>query len=194
VRLDRPNVQAAAPAVLLVGVIDTCRAGAPAVHRNIITHPKGSEMNQDLRQKGQKLRREVLGDAYVDAAEKKTTDFNRPFQELIAEYVWGTLWSRKGLDRRTRALINIAMLTAMGRVEEVKLYLKAAPNVGVTQDDVREVLLQTAIYCGIPAALDSFRIAQEIYAEAPGQAPKAKGKGKKDKSKAKRKGSGKRKK
>jgi len=147
-------------------------------------------MNKDLYEKGQKLRREVLGDAYVDAAAKKTTDFNRPFQELIAQYVWGTLWSREGLDRRTRALINIAMLTAMGRVEEVKLYLKAAPNVGVTQDDVREVLMQTAIYCGIPAALDSFRIAQEIYAEAPAEAPKVKGKGKKDKAKKGRKEKG----
>jgi 4-carboxymuconolactone decarboxylase len=138
-------------------------------------------MNKDLYEKGQKLRRHVLGDAYVDAAQKKTTDFNRPFQELVTEYVWGTLWSRDGLDKRTRALINIAMLTAMGRIEEVKLYLKAAPNVGVTQDDVREVLMQTAIYCGIPAALDSFRVAQEIYADAPPAKPK-KAKGGKKKS------------
>lgn len=139
-------------------------------------------MNKDLYEKGQKLRRRVLGDAYVDAAQKKTTDFNRPFQELVTEYVWGTLWSREGLDKRTRALINIAMLTAMGRIEEVKLYLKAAPNVGVTRDDVREVLMQTAIYCGIPAALDSFRVAQELYADAPTEkAKQAKG-GRKKKS------------
>lgn len=133
-------------------------------------------MGKELYEKGLKLRRKVLGDEYVDAAVKRTTDFNRPFQELVTEYVWGTLWSREGLDKRTRALINIAMLTAMGRIEEVKLYLKAAPNVGVTQDDVREVLMQTAIYCGIPAALDSFRVAQEIYGHAPAQAPKKKGK------------------
>lgn len=120
-------------------------------------------MNKELYEKGQQVRREVLGDAYVDAAAKTTTDFNRPFQELIAEYVWGTLWSRPGLDRRTRALINLGVLTAMGRTEEVKIYLSAAQNIGVTRDDVREVLMQTAIYCGIPAALDSFRVAQKFF-------------------------------
>jgi len=121
-------------------------------------------MNRELYEKGQKIRREVLGDAYVDAAAKSTTDFNRPFQELIAEYVWGTLWSRPGLDRRTRALINLGVLTALGRTEEIKIYLRAAPNVGVSEEDVREVLMQTAVYCGIPAALDSFRVAQEHFA------------------------------
>lgn len=122
-------------------------------------------MNKELYEHGQKLRREILGDAYVDNAAKTTTDFNRPFQELIAEYVWGTLWDRKGLDRRTRALINLGVLTAMGRTEEIKIYLNAAPNVGVSRDDVREVFMQTAIYCGIPAALDSFRVAQQVFNE-----------------------------
>jgi 4-carboxymuconolactone decarboxylase len=79
--------------------------------------------------------------------------------------VWGTLWSRPGLDRRTRALINLGVLTAMGRTEEVKIYLGAAPNIGVSRDDVREVLMQTAVYCGIPAALDSFRVAQQVFNE-----------------------------
>lgn len=122
-------------------------------------------MSNERYEQGQKIRREVLGDEYVDRAAKTTTEFNRPFQELIAEFVWGTLWSRPGLDRRTRALINIGMLTAMGRTEEVKIYLRAAPNIGVTQDDVREVLMQTAVYCGIPAALDSFRVTQQIFDE-----------------------------
>ena len=122
-------------------------------------------MNKELYEKGQKVRREVLGDKYVDAAAKTTTDFNRPFQELIAEYVWGTLWSRPGLDRRTRALLNLGVLTAMGRTEEVKIYLVAAQNVGVSREDVQEVLMQTAIYCGIPAALDSFRVAQQVFNE-----------------------------
>lgn len=122
-------------------------------------------MNKALYEQGQKVRREVLGNEYVDNAAKNTTDFNRPFQELINEYVWGTLWSREGLDRRTRALINIGMLTALGRTEEVKIYLRAAPNIGVTREDVREVLMQTAIYCGIPAALDSFRIAEQMFKE-----------------------------
>lgn len=116
-------------------------------------------------EKGQAIRREVLGDDYVDAAARTTTDFNRPFQELIAEYVWGTLWARPGIDRRTRAMINLGMLTALGRTEEVKIYLRAAPNIGLTREDVREVLMQAAIYCGIPAALDSFRAAQDVFNE-----------------------------
>lgn len=124
-------------------------------------------MSSERYEKGQALRRRILGDEYVDAAAKKTTDFNRPFQELIAEYVWGTLWSRPGLDHRTRALINLGMLTAMGRTEEVKIYLRAAKNVGVSQDDVREVFMQAAVYCGIPAALDSFRVAEALFAEDP---------------------------
>jgi 4-carboxymuconolactone decarboxylase len=122
-------------------------------------------VNNERYEKGQAIRREVLGDEYVDAAARTTTDFNRPFQELIAEYVWGTLWARPGIDRRTRAMINIAMLTALGRTEEVKIYLKAGPNIGLTREDVREVLMQTAIYCGIPAALDSFRAAQAVFDE-----------------------------
>ena len=126
-------------------------------------------MDKERFEKGQKLRREVLGDQYVDAAAKNTTDFNRPFQEFITENVWGNIWSRPGLDRRTRALINIGMLTAMGRTEEVKIYLRSAPNIGVTREDVREVLMQTAIYCGVPAALDSFRAAQEIFRDQDAQ-------------------------
>jgi 4-carboxymuconolactone decarboxylase len=122
-------------------------------------------MSKELYDKGQQLRRQILGDQYVDAAAKNTTEFNRPFQELIAEYVWGTLWSRPGLDHRTRALINLGMLTAMGRTEEVKIYLRAAANVGVSKEDVREVFMQAAVYCGIPAALDSFRVAEAVFAE-----------------------------
>lgn len=122
-------------------------------------------MSNDRYEKGQALRRHILGDQYVDAAAKNTTEFNKPFQELIAEYVWGTLWSRPGLDHRTRALINLGMLTAMGRTEEVKIYLRAAGNVGVSREDVREVFMQAAIYCGIPAALDSFRVAEAVFAE-----------------------------
>jgi len=126
-------------------------------------------MDKERYERGQKLRRKVLGDAYVDAAAKNTTDFNRPFQEFIAENVWGNIWSRPGLDQRTRALINIGMLTAMGCTEEVKIYLRAAPNLGVTREDVGEVLLQTAVYCGVPAALNSYRAAQEIFKEQDGQ-------------------------
>ncbi len=124
----------------------------------------------ELYEKGQLLRRKVLGDNYVNEAASKTTEFNQPFQELIAEYVWGTLWSRPGLDHRTRALINLGMLTAAGRTEEVKIYLRAAENIGVTREDIREVFMQAAVYCGIPAALDSFRVAQQVFDELDGKA------------------------
>lgn len=122
-------------------------------------------MDMERYERGEKLRREVLGDRYVDDAARNTSDFNRPFQELITEYVWGTLWSRPGLDYRTRALINLGVLTALGRTEEIRIYLRAAPNIGVSREDVQEVLIQTAIYCGIPAALDSFRVAEKTFEE-----------------------------
>jgi len=122
-------------------------------------------MDKKTFDKGVEVRTAVLGKQYVENALKNVDDFNRPFQEFIAENVWGNIWSRPGLDRRTRALINIGMLTAMGRTEEVRIYLRAAPNIGVTREDVREVLMQTAIYCGVPAALDSFRTAQEVFRE-----------------------------
>src|SRR4026208_718531 len=94
-------------------------------------------MDKERYTQGQKLRREVLGDRYVDAAARNTTDFPRPFQEFITENVWGNIWSRPGLDRRTRALINIGMLTAMGRTEEAKIHLRAAPNIGATREHAR---------------------------------------------------------
>lgn len=126
-------------------------------------------MDSERYERGRKLRREVLGDQYVEQAARNTNDFNRPFQELVTDYVWGTLWSRPGLDHRTRALINLGMLTALGRTEEIRIYLRAAPNIGLSRDDVREVLMQTAIYCGIPAALDSFRVAQQVFDEVDGK-------------------------
>ncbi len=115
--------------------------------------------------KGLKIRRAVLGRKYVDASIKAADDFNRPFQELVTEYCWGAVWGRPGLSRKTRSLINLAMLTALNRPHEVKLHIKGALNNGVTKDEIREVLLQTAIYCGVPASLDSFRIAREVFAE-----------------------------
>ncbi len=115
--------------------------------------------------KGLKIRRAVLGRKYVDASIKAADDFNRPFQELVTEYCWGAVWGRPGLSRKTRSLINLAMLTALNRPHEVKLHIKGALNNGVTKDEIREVLLQTAIYCGVPASLDSFRIAREVFTE-----------------------------
>ena len=110
---------------------------------------------------GMKVRREVLGDEHVDRAEAARTAFNSDFQDLLTRYAWGEIWTRPGLDRRTRSLITIAMLVALNRPEELALHLRAARNNGVTADEVKEVLLQSAIYCGIPAANSAFKLAQE---------------------------------
>jgi len=115
-----------------------------------------------LYEEGLRVRREVLGAEYVDKAVASATDFNREFQELVTEYCWGKVWTRPGLDRKTRSLINIAMLTALNRPHEVALHVRGALNNGCTRDDIKEVLLQTAIYCGVPAAVDGFRIAREV--------------------------------
>lgn len=123
-------------------------------------------MNPDAFDQGLKTRREVLGADYVDAAIAGADDFNRPLQELVTEYCWDGIWNRPGLDRRTRSLLNLAMLTALNRPHELKLHLHGALNNGVTRDEIREVLLQTAIYCGVPAAIDSFRVAREVLKDA----------------------------
>ena len=120
-------------------------------------------MNPDLFQQGLQTRREVLGAEYVDAAIANADDFNRPLQELVTEYCWGDVWNRPGLDRRTRSMLNLARLTALNRPHELKLHIKGALNNGVTKEEIREVLMQTAIYCGVPAAVDSFRNAREVF-------------------------------
>ncbi len=120
-------------------------------------------MNQDLYDQGLKTRREVLGSDYVDAALANADEFSRPLQEMITQFAWGEVWSRPGLDRRTRSLLNLAMLTALNRPHELKLHIKGALNNGVTKEELREVFLQTAIYSGVPAAMDSFRIAREVF-------------------------------
>lgn len=122
-------------------------------------------MNQELFDKGLKTRREVLGAEYVDKSIASATDFNRPMQELVTQYCWGDVWNRPGLSRRERSLLNLGMLTALNRPHEIKLHIVGALNNGLTPDDIREVLLQTAIYCGVPAAIDSFRVAKEVFAE-----------------------------
>ncbi len=123
-------------------------------------------MNKELFDKGLQTRREVLGAEYVDAAIRNANDFNRPMQELVTQYCWGDVWNRPGLDRRTRSLLNLAMLTALNRPHELKLHVRGALNNGVTKDEIREVLLQAAIYCGVPAAIDGFRVAREAFEEA----------------------------
>jgi 4-carboxymuconolactone decarboxylase len=122
-------------------------------------------MNQELFDQGLQTRRAVLGADYVDAAIKNADDFNRPLQELVTQYAWGEIWNRPGLDRKTRSLLNLAMITALNRPHELKLHLRGAITNGVSKDEIREVFLQTAVYCGVPAAIDSFRVAREVFAE-----------------------------
>ena len=122
-------------------------------------------MASELFEKGLQVRREVLGAEHVDASISQADDFSRPLQELVTEYCWGNVWSRPGLDRKTRSLINVAMLTALNRPHEVKLHLRGALNNGCSKNDIMEVLLQTAIYCGVPAAMDSLRVAKEFFLE-----------------------------
>jgi 4-carboxymuconolactone decarboxylase len=120
----------------------------------------------DLFEKGLEVRRAVLGKDFVDKSISDADDFTRPLQELITEYCWGSVWARPGLPRKTRSLINLAMLTALNRPHEVKLHLRGALNNGCSKEEIMEVLLQTAIYCGIPAAVDSFRTAKEFFQES----------------------------
>ncbi len=122
-------------------------------------------MDKDAFEKGLKTRREVLGSDYVDNSIKNAGEFNMPMQELVTQYAWNEIWNRPGLDRRSRSMINLAMLTALNRPHELKLHLKGAINNGLTKDEIREILMQTAIYCGVPAAIDSFRCAKEVFAE-----------------------------
>jgi 4-carboxymuconolactone decarboxylase len=115
---------------------------------------------------GLKIRREVLGDAHVDNSLAKLNDFNESFQNLITRYAWGEIWTRPELPRQTRSLLTIAMLIALNREEELRLHLRAAIRNGVTPDEIKEVLLHSAVYCGVPAANSAFRLAQEILTES----------------------------
>ena len=120
---------------------------------------------KELFDTGLSIRREVLGSEYVDRSIQSADDFNRPLQELITEFAWGAVWSRPGLSRQNRSMINLAMITALNRPHELELHVRGALNNGVTRDEIREILLQTTVYCGAPAALDAFRIARKVFAE-----------------------------
>jgi 4-carboxymuconolactone decarboxylase len=115
---------------------------------------------------GIRTRRAVLGDAHVDRTLKNRTKFNEPFQDLITRYAWGEIWTRPGLPQKTRSMITIAMMVALNRTEELKLHLRASINTGVSREEIQEVLLQTAVYCGVPAANHAFQIAEEVFAES----------------------------
>jgi 4-carboxymuconolactone decarboxylase len=119
----------------------------------------------DRHKKGMKVRKQVLGKDHVERAEARKNAFNAPFQDLITRYAWGEIWTRPGLPKKTRSLITIAMMVAMNRTEELRLHLRASANAGVSRQDIQELLLQTAIYCGVPAANHAFQVAEEVFAE-----------------------------
>lgn len=127
-------------------------------------------MDKKMHDKGLEVRKAVLGEAYVNNALKNVDDFNRPFQEMLNEYCWGTVWGREELPRKTRSMLNIAMIAILNRQHEFRAHLKGALTNGVTRNEIREILMQVAIYGGMPAAVDSFRIAREVFAEIDGKA------------------------
>ncbi len=123
-------------------------------------------MDEEQRyENGMALRRAVLGDKHVDRAQANVNEFNGEFQNLITRYAWGEIWTRPGLPRQTRSLMTIVMLVALNREEELRLHLRAASNNGVTREQIKEALLQSAIYCGVPAANSAFALAQRVFAE-----------------------------
>ncbi|MBU1361342.1 MAG: carboxymuconolactone decarboxylase family protein [Gammaproteobacteria bacterium] len=122
-------------------------------------------MNQELFDKGLKIRREVVGDSYVDASLKAADAFSQPMQELVTQYCWGDVWSRPGLDRKSRSLLNLGMIAALNRPEELAIHVRGAINNGLTKDEICEAFLQVAVYCGMPAGLGSFKIARQVFKE-----------------------------
>ena len=125
-------------------------------------------MDHDQYERGMQTRREVLGSAHVDRSLATADELTGPLQDLVVEYGWGAIWTRDGLDRRTRSLINIGMLTALNRPHELQVHLKGAVNNGCTRDEIVEAVLQTAVYCGMPAALDTLRHVKALFDELDG--------------------------
>ena len=122
-------------------------------------------MSDDAYERGMKVRREVLGDEHVDRATARATEHTREFQELITRYAWGEIWTRPGLDRKTRSCITMTALIALGRFDELEMHIHAARRNGLTDEEIKEVLLQSAIYCGVPAANRAFSIFKDVMAE-----------------------------
>ncbi|MCU7727573.1 4-carboxymuconolactone decarboxylase [Actinoplanes sp. KI2] len=149
--------------VVLDGVAHLAPAESPAEVAGLIDrHFAGRRTVDDVRTAGMAVRRAVLGDEHVDRAVAGTTPFTRDFQELITAYAWGEIWTRPGLDRRSRSMITLTALVALGHQEELAMHVRAARRNGLTDDEIKEVLLQAAIYCGVPAANTAFRIAQQV--------------------------------
>ena len=122
-------------------------------------------MDKTTHDKGLEIRKAVMGEAFVTNALKNVDEFNKPFQELVTEYCWGAVWGREELPRKTRSMLNLAMLSILNRPNELRAHIKGALTNGVTRSEIREVLMQVAIYAGVPAGVDSFRIAREVFAE-----------------------------
>ena len=122
-------------------------------------------MNKEYFDRGLQIRKSVLGAEYVENSLKSADDFNLPMQELTTEYCWGAIWGREGLPRKISSMLNLAMISALNRPHELKMHIQGALTNGVTREEIREVFLQVAVYCGIPAGVDSFRIAREVFAE-----------------------------
>lgn len=124
-----------------------------------------TDFDTELFKKGLEIRREVLGSAHVDRSLAAADSFTSPMQKLVTEWCWGEIWGRPGLPRKTRSIMNLAMLAALNRPHEVKLHVRGALNNGVTREEIQEVLMQVAIYCGVPAALDSMKVCVETFRE-----------------------------
>jgi 4-carboxymuconolactone decarboxylase len=130
-------------------------------------------VTNDIFERGLEIRKSVLGKEFVEKSISSADDFNRPMQELVTEYCWGAVWGREGLSKKTRSMLNLAMLSALNRPHELRMHLAGALRNGVTRDEIREVLLQVAIYCGVPAGVDAFRNAREVFAEIDGAKAKS---------------------
>ena len=122
-------------------------------------------MSKEVLERGLEIRKAVLGREFVEKSYNAADDFNRPMQELVTEYCWGAVWGREELPRKTRSMLNLAMLSALNRPHELKMHVKGALTNGVSREEIREIFLQVAIYCGVPAAVDAFRTAREVLAE-----------------------------
>jgi 4-carboxymuconolactone decarboxylase len=126
-------------------------------------------MDKQTYERGLEIRKSVLGKEFVENAINSADDFNRPLQELVTEYCWGAVWGREGLSKKTRSMLNLAMISCLNRPHELKVHVAGALKNGVTREEIREVFMQVAIYAGVPAAVDSFRIAREVFAQIDGR-------------------------
>jgi 4-carboxymuconolactone decarboxylase len=144
---------------------DAATVTEPGATRSITMSDRRDETIEQLFDRGLEVRREVLGPQYVDGSLRSANDFMMAFQRITTEWCWGYAWTREGLDRKTRSLLNLAMLTALNRAPEIKLHVRGAINNGVTADEIKETLLHATVYCGIPAGLDAFKAANEVLKE-----------------------------